>query len=67
MTKARCPNCKEFPYRWRTALTDEGTWGVRCSLCSHIRIVARRAAPKRNARNARLEATLQSLWAERTE
>ena len=67
MSKACCPNCKEFPYRWRTALADDGRWGVRCSLCSHIRVVAHRASPVRDARNARLEALLQELLAERTE
>jgi hypothetical protein len=63
MTKARCPNCKEFPYRWTRRYSDTAQWGLSCSNCAHFRIPIRRASPKRDARDARIAALIAELAA----
>lgn len=44
MTKTRCPNCKEFPFRWRWAAIEGGK---ECSLCGYIRPTKSRRSVKR--------------------
>ncbi len=59
MTKTRCPNCNEFPFRWRWRYDDNCVRGRECSLCGHIRPAKSRMSAKRAKFDALIEELLK--------
>jgi formate dehydrogenase maturation protein FdhE len=65
MSRIRCKGCNEYPAFTAVSCDREGNHirGEKCNLCGAIRIIQTRSAPKRDARKAWFEATLQQILA----